>query len=441
MNLFRNAFTILATSVAGVPVQLLTGVILARYLSVEDRGLYAVAITFAVSVVLLVELGWGPAVIYRLRRAGAPRPLVATNALAATLAVSAVAALVCIPLESSISARFLDGAPPRIFYLALVIVPFALGQILFSSIARALDRFALQSGVVLASNASRLAAMALVLVAWGGALEEALAAYLLVQAVATLCLVARVLCTTGVHLRIDLREIQATLRFGVKSYVGRTAWQLHGRWPIFLIAYFLADTSELAFFAVAASVAAMLRMLPEALSGALLPQLAGLEESEVKVLAARACRHGLLWVGGLLLAAGAIAPLAIPLLYGEPYAASTVPFLVLLPGVWLYAMQRVFSSYFVALGHLGPVIRSQVLASILSVALNVWLIPLMGILGAALATVVSAGVGVAVLTWSFLLHSKCGLRETFVFRSEDLEPYRRRLERRLRPLLRRLGAG
>jgi O-antigen/teichoic acid export membrane protein len=283
--------------------------------------------------------------------------------------------------------------------------------------------------------------MVLVLVALGGALQAALAAYLLVQVAATLCLVASVLRTTGVHLGVDLREIRHTLRFGLRIYVGRTAWQLHERWPIFLLAYLLADSSEVAFFAVAASVASMLRMLPEALSGALLPQLAGLEESQVRVLAARACRHSLLWMGSLLLAAGVIAPFAIPLLYGEPYAASTVPFLVLLPAVWFYAMQRVFVNYFVALGHLRPAVRSQVFTSALGLVLNACLIPPMGILGAALATLVSLGVGVSVLTWSFLSHSKCGLRETFVFRLEDLEPYRRRLEGRLRPLLRRLGAG
>jgi O-antigen/teichoic acid export membrane protein len=348
-------------------------------------------------------------------------------------------AVACIPLESPISARFLDGAPPRIFYLALAIAPFILGRVLFSSIARALDRFALQNGVLLATNLGRLAAMAIVLVAWGGALEEALAAFLLVQAAGTLYLVGSVLRTTGVRLRVELREVQATLRFGVRSYIGRTAGQLHPRWSVFLIAYFLADPSELAFFAIAASVTRMLRMLPEALGGALFPQLAGLEERQVAALAARACRHGLLWVGGSLVAAGAIGPFAIPLLYGEPYAASTVPFLVLLPGVWLYAMQRVFANYFSALGHLSPVIRSQVLATVLCVVLNVWLIPLMGILGAALATLVSYGAGVLDLTWSFLVHSKCGLLETFVFRWEDLDPYRRRLER-LRPLLRRLGA-
>lgn len=441
MNLFRNTLMIFATAIASVPVQLITGVILARYLSVEDRGLYAVALSFAGILALVVELGWGPAAIYRLRRAGAPRARVATTALAAALAISGAVAVVCIPLESWISARFLDGAPPRIFYLALAIFPFLLGLTLFSSIARALDRFALQNGALLANNVGRLAAMAIVLVAWGGALEEVLVAYLLVQAAATLYLIASVLYTTGVDLGVDPGEIQATLRFGVRVYVARTAGGLHERLPIILIAYFLTDASELAFFAVSAAVVGMLRMLPEAIGGALFPKLAGLHASQVGVLTARASRHCLLWVGGSLLGAGAIGPFAIPLLYGDPYAASTVPFLVLLPGAWLYAMQRIYSNYFAALGHLSPVVRSQILATLLSVALNVWLIPLMGILGAALATLVSFGVGVVVLTLSFLLHSQCGLREIFVFRWDDLDPYRRRLERLLRPLLHRLGAG
>ena len=68
MDLFRNAIVVYATSLISFPINLLTSVVLARFLSVDDRGLYSVALSFAVLATLLSEVGWGPATIYRLRR-------------------------------------------------------------------------------------------------------------------------------------------------------------------------------------------------------------------------------------------------------------------------------------------------------------------------------------------------------------------------------------
>ncbi|MGH2901548.1 MAG: polysaccharide biosynthesis C-terminal domain-containing protein, partial [Solirubrobacteraceae bacterium] len=70
-------------------------------------------------------------------------------------------------------------------------------------------------------------------------------------------------------------------------------------------------------------------------------------------------------------------------------------------------------------------------ALLANVGLNLWLIPRYGIVGAALASLVSYGaeaLGVAAL---FLFDSGRSARHAFALRASDLEPYRAQLRRLL----------
>jgi len=80
LALFRNAFGVLATSGVRIPLLFLNSIVLARFLAVEDRGIYGVAATFVALGRLILELGWGPAVISRMRRLSIPANRVAGSA-------------------------------------------------------------------------------------------------------------------------------------------------------------------------------------------------------------------------------------------------------------------------------------------------------------------------------------------------------------------------
>jgi O-antigen/teichoic acid export membrane protein len=66
----RNVAYVFATSAAALPIGLATSILLARGLTVDDRGLYALLTTFTWIVYLLTQLGWADAVIYRTHRHG-----------------------------------------------------------------------------------------------------------------------------------------------------------------------------------------------------------------------------------------------------------------------------------------------------------------------------------------------------------------------------------
>ena len=134
----------------------------------------------------------------------------------------------------------------------------------------------------------------------------------------------------------------------------------------FLLGY-LAGTASVGVYSVAVTVAELLLFFPRSLATALMPRITGADSVSAKHMAASACRHT---VGGALLSAVVLVPigLLIPVLFGEAYRPSVVPFFLLLPGLGAYALAPVLSTYFS--GQLGRPIVTSLFAG-MSLALDV----------------------------------------------------------------------
>jgi O-antigen/teichoic acid export membrane protein len=434
VSFFRNALGVFVTSAGLAVTGLATSVVLARFLSVDDRGLYSVLAAFVALTTALAHFGWSEASIYQLRRVGAPPAQVASAALAALALLSAVATGAAWILREPIRERFLEGAPELALALALASAPLRVVGEVFASLARGLDRFGLHNAYRLGRTIALLAALGAVLVARDGGLVEAVAASLGVEALATVAVMAAVIRRTGLARRLDAGGLWRTVRFGATTHAQNVVMRLHESVDVFLIAWLLGDPRQVAFYTIAVGVVERLRIVTESVGAALFPQLAGHEEREAGAFASLVSRHSLFWVVGAAAALALLGPWLVPLLYGEPYRASLPAFFVLLPGVAVFTLYRVLMRYFMALGRQGVNFRTQAIALALNVALNVWWIPELGILGAAAASLVSYAVEAALITIAFRRQSGRGVRETLLLGPADVALYRRRLE----PLLHRV---
>ena len=331
MSLFRNAVSILTVSVVRVPLGLMSSIVLARYLSVSDRGAYSVLMAFIGLVALLSQVGWGQASIYRIRRVGVPPSHVATAAILASLFFSGVSIAICTALRGWLEARFFSGLGEPAFALALAVIPFQLLAVVFGAIARGLGRFMISNAYQLCFSASILVAMTLVLAVTHGSLLDALRAYLAIQVVTTLGLMAAVIRHTGLSLRIRPTELSESLSFGIRSYIQGIAGQLHERVDVFMLAYLLGDPTPVAFYAIATGFITRLKIVPDSVGQALFPQIAGISQERGGALVARVMRHSTFWVASSTMVFACVGPFLIPILYGAEYHESIEPFIVLLP--------------------------------------------------------------------------------------------------------------
>lgn len=421
-----NVASVLATTAAAVPIGVATSVVLARWLSVSDRGFYALLTTFAGMVFLLTQLGWAEAIIYRTGAKGVPVRRAFSTGLLSNGAFALVALALCLLFREPLSLAFLGKVSPRAFVIAAAAIPLLTLGDLLRGVARAIDRFDLHNQLGLLQSALILAALIVALPLAGGTLDAALVANLSVQLALVAAFGARIAAVTGFEWRIDLREAAASVAYGANLYLQNLLIHLHERVDVFLLAALGVSALDIGLYAAAVSVVTPLRLVPGAIGTALLPRLAGATDAAAAEFTADVVRPSTLLMLAAALALAPVGAVGIPLLFGREYAQAVTPFLVLLPGVMAVTISRVLARYFAAVGRQRAVLMLRVAVLLLNVGLNAVLIPRAGILGAALASLVSYCAEAAATMALFLADSEQELR-ALVPRAADFEVYLERL--------------
>jgi O-antigen/teichoic acid export membrane protein len=162
----------------------------------------------------------------------------------------------------------------------------------------------------------------------------------------------------------------------------------------------LADPHETASFGIAAGIAFGILTLPNAITTALLPKLAT-EESSFRRVACSRRALGWTLVVAIVFAGGAavLVPVAMPLVLGSEYAHAGVPFAILCAGIPIIATSGVIGTALLSIGRLRALGAQVGLSLVVNLATLALLVPMLGAIGAALATVVCEAAGLLFLAW------------------------------------------
>lgn len=184
------------------------------------------------------------------------------------------------------------------------------------------------------------------------------------------------------------RPIRLLLDYGMRSYgvdlVGTFALQVDQALVVSLLSPVAMGT-----YAVALSASRVLNALQTSIVTVLLPSVAAKPPAEVVALTSRAVR-----VSTALAAIGAAAialagPLALRVLYGAKFVGAVPVFRILLVEVVLSGATLILVQAYMAIGRPGVVTGLQALGLGLSIPLMLLLIPRFGLVGAALALLIS----------------------------------------------------
>mgnify|MGYP003729404659 CR=1 FL=1 len=427
----KDALRVLGGNVVMSVLGVGSGIITARWLGPHDRGLFQLLTELPTMLSNFVKLGVPQASVYFMRRRQATAAAVASNSLWLAAVLGTLAALVCWTGRDWLLANVLKDAPPVLIPPTLALIPFVLLQFYLLGVAQAQERFHEYNIRQIVPNLLSLAGLVLFLVVLDLGLVAAVASQAAIVVFMSLWLAWRVHRESPLRLRLDRPLLRGMLAFGGKSYVQTLAATLHFRLDKYLIAYLL-EPRFVAFYAIAANLANLLLRVSDAAGTVLFPRLAAAEQQAAHVATARVCRHALFLttLGGLGLAA--LAPFAIPLLYGQRFAAAIEPLLILLPGALFVALYQILTRNFTSRARQEINIVAALSALVLNVALNWTLVPRWGIAGAALAHDLSYGTAAAILLIAFLRQSGLSLRAVLVVHREDLQDLRRAGRRMLR---------
>ena len=264
------------------------------------------------------------------------------------------------------------------------------------------------------------------ILAFGGRLDPtlALAAWLVGATVGGI--VAFRVATTHVRLRFgfDRQVLRQLLGFGLKGYVANLLMFFNYRLDS-LIVNALIGVASVGIYSIAVAIAEVIWNVAGALSTVMFPHVSSLDRKDANRLTPVVSRN--VWFVTVLavVAMALLGRWLIEFVFGTVMVAAVQPLMLLLPGILALSGAKVLSSYLSGIGR--PIYATWIAAGsiVLTVALDLILIPRFGIAGAAAASSVVYTMTAVATLLVFRKESGAGIIETIVIQPQDFGYYAR----------------
>ena len=411
-----------------------TGVILARGLGPDGRGVYGLINESALVMAAFPGAALELAGIYLIGKRRYSLQTVFSNTLSWGLALAALC-LLLIPVV------LLTGQ--TVFGMSSVEISVALlgaSMITVGDGSREyllpLNRPLAYTGLTLIPPIIRFGGVVLVVLTVGLSVDR-VAVIWLISLAALLCFTIATM-TRHVSFRpsVNWKAMRAQVSFGSRSHFGWILQALNHRLDVFMIAAMLG-TGGVGHYLVGVNLAELTWWVPLALGTVLFPKASAMDSKSNFEMSATACRRTLVVTLLAGLALLAIAPTAIPLVYGGQFVPSVTVFLILLPSGLFYTIHKVLGSSLSAHGMPQATLYAGLVSLPLTVGLNVLMIPRWGITGAAIASDIAYAVNAAVILVLFVRASRLPLPKILLFNGSDFRVARENLKTKVLDRLRK----
>jgi len=415
-----------------------TGVVLARGLGPEGRGVYGLINETAMTAAAFPGFALELAGIYMLGQRRYSLQTVFTNSFSWGLVIAAICLLfIPVVLLANASVFGMNSTETSIALAGAAMMTIGDGS---REYFLPLNRPVAYTGLSLVPPVIRLAGIVIVVLVIGLTVESAAAVWLV--SLGALFLLTLTLMSRHVRFRpgINWPALRAQASFGVRGHLGWILQALNHRLDVFMIGA-MVGTGGVGHYLVGVNLAELTWWVPLALGTALFPKASAMDSESNFAMSAVVCRRTMLVT--LLAGLGLLVvtrPM-IPLVYGGEFEPSVRIFLILLPSGLFYTVHKVLGSSLSAHGMPQASLYGGLVSLPFTVGLNVLMIPAWGITGAAIASNIAYAINASVILALFVSASKIPLRQILLFNGSDVEAARENLQTKVLDRLRRDGAG
>lgn len=429
-----SATTTYAANVGAAVLSLANVLLTARLLGPSGRGQVALVATIATVTSTVALLGVEQATVNIAGREPRHRPALATNALLIALLAGGVLSG-ALALLTAVAPGITGGLAPSLVAIALAVVPLLGARTYLQALAEADYRFAWANGTRLLAPLLAVILNAAMAVAGALTVGTAVAAWVLGQVVVVAALAWFVVRRSVGFGRPDPGLARRALGFGVKSHLGRVMNVGNYRLDQWLVGA-LVGPGELGRYSVAVALSETLFFLPTSLASAQRPDLVRATPASAAQRAARVFRAAVIMTIAPAVALIALAPAVCGRLFGAGFAGSADDLRILCLGAFGVVAVKLLGDALIAQRRPLLATAATGLGLVVTVALDLALIPRHGGLGAAIASLLAYTAAGATAGLLFL-RALGGRGGDLVPRPRDIEPVGREALVLLRAVVRR----
>lgn len=218
----------------------------------------------------------------------------------------------------------------------------------------------------------------------------------------------------------DLNGLKGALAFAVPCYAANLAQFLNYKLDVFVVGFF-AGAASVGRYTLAVSLGQLLWLMSNSVASVLLPKVAASTDDGGSIRHTALVTRLSLWATALCgLALAVLATQAIPLLYGEAFRPSIMPLIWLLPGIVVFSVANVLAAYIAGIGKPRLNLIVSGVSLVVTIGLDLALIPNLNIVGAAIASTVSYSLSALLLIVFFIRETGASVREVLLPTSGDV---------------------
>ncbi len=388
MALFRSAIETIATKIAATVIGIVMTVFVARTLGVEGRGEFSIAMTVALTGVSFGNLGLAASNTYFASSKHDVTNVLIGNSLITTAVAIPVCFLIWLLFSNQPQLAPLSG---WMLALALIWVPIGIGMLLMQNLLLGMQQVHMFNVIELIKQGGTLLAIFLAWAIHLNSPEGYFSASLLVLGAMFVFNAVYVISKERKWPSVSISLLQQQVGYATKAYLAALFMFLVLKTDLLMIKYF-KDEVQAGQYSVAMSIADVLYMAPVAIGTVLFPRLSSLKDDGARwVLTAKAIKWTVLITGLSVLILMFSTEIVIDILFGKAYHPAAPAAMILLPAVAMLSVNTLLMNYFASMGMPLFTVVSPGIATAINIPANYFLIPSLGIVGAAWASFASYG--------------------------------------------------
>ncbi len=382
---FKKTFSVLSTQVLILPLTILAGIIIARFLGPEGKGTLTLIVLIATTMKLLGGMGMEFANVYYSSKEREYLHNIITNNIVVWLFSTIVLCGIFFLIRNFLCSTLLKNVDIQVINFAIILFPFILGYGFMQTLFQGLEQFKEYNMLRISEPTTKLTLVVLLIMIFKlnilGGFFAIFASYLVPGILAIALLKSYV----KYPLSLNKRYLVKSIKYGLKGQVGIFFQFFNYRLDMFLVSYYLS-IKEVGLYALSVVIAEFLWYIPNSISITLFPKVSAKDKSSANEFTRRISRTSIT----IMLIAGSIicliAPVLIRIFYGEQFTESVIPLRILLPGIIAFGMVKILTGHLHGRGkpQYGSIVT--VCSLLLTILFDLLLIPRFGIIGAALAT-------------------------------------------------------
>ena len=400
-------------------VSAVTGILTARLMGPEGRGIYYLLVTYMGLLVLSGGFGLEASNVYYGAKSDVDRSSLFWNSVFSGAGLGILMIIVGWLVYVSFPEPF-RGLDTKVVHLALFSLPWTMVNLFLIELTLGLQDVIYYNFLSAVQRGSVLLFLVLLLPLWPQ-VYVAMAAHLGAQMVTTGIIVgyfARRRIITS-RPRANWRLLAKALSYGVRSQIGNVLLFLNFRLAAFMINFF-SDPAQVGVYSIAVILAESLWHVSSSAATVALPRISASQSlARSAMLASRSARLAVLSTAVLAVGMGLISPWVIDFLFGSDFQQAAPALAILLPGIVIFSLEYVLASYIAGRGYPQYVTLVAFIALLVAIGSNLWLVPRWGINGAALASTISYAVATVSAVYFYKRLSGARLSDMLVPTRED----------------------